>query len=59
MEVSKADFLEAGVQFGHYKNQWHPKMKEFIFSTKNRVHIMDLKKIFDYSQKVFEQVKDL
>ena len=59
MELNKADFLEAGVQFGHYKNQWHPKMKEFIFSVKNRVHIMDLKQIMDHSNLVYDQVKEI
>lgn len=59
MELNKSDFLEAGVQFGHYKNQWHPKMKSFIFSIKNRVHIMDLKQIMDNSFSVYEQVKQI
>lgn len=59
MELNKTDFLEAGVQFGHYKNQWHPKMKNFIFSVKNRVHIMDLKQIMDNSFSIYEQVKKM
>lgn len=59
MEFNKADFLEAGVQFGHYKNQWHPRMKQFIFSVRNRVHIMDFKQIMDHSSAVYEQVRTI
>jgi small subunit ribosomal protein S2 len=34
-------------------------MKEFIFSVKNRVHIMDLKQIMDHSALVYDQVKEM
>jgi len=34
-------------------------MKEFIFSVKNRVHIMDLKQIMDHSNLVYDQVKEI
>ena len=38
------DLLKAGVQFGHEKNRWNPKMKEYIFGLKNNIHIIDLEK---------------
>jgi small subunit ribosomal protein S2 len=59
MEFNKVEFLEAGVQFGHYKNKWHPGMKKFIFSTKNRVHIIDFNQIMNNSITVYEQVREM
>ncbi len=34
--------LETGVHFGHRTNKWNPKMKEFIFTQRNGIHIIDL-----------------
>ncbi len=45
------EMLKAGMHFGHRTNRWHPKMKEYIFTTKNGVYIIDLKK----SQKKLEE----
>lgn len=39
---SVKDLLEAGVHFGHRTEHWHPKMKPFIFGSKNNVHIIDV-----------------
>ncbi len=36
--------LEAGVQFGHQTKRWNPKMKEYIYSTRDDIYIMDLQK---------------
>lgn len=36
--------LQAGMHFGHRTNRWHPKMKQYIFTAKNGVYILDLKK---------------
>ena len=36
--------LEAGVHFGHQKSKWNPKMKEFIFTEKSGIYIIDLQK---------------
>lgn len=38
------DMLKAGMHFGHRTNRWHPKMKQFIFTSKNGIYILDLKK---------------
>ncbi|MDI3496055.1 MAG: small subunit ribosomal protein [Patescibacteria group bacterium] len=38
------EMLQAGMHFGHRTNRWHPKMKEFIFTSKNNIYIIDLKK---------------
>ncbi len=41
---SLESMLKAGMHFGHRTNRWHPKMKQFIFTSKNGVYIIDLKK---------------
>jgi small subunit ribosomal protein S2 len=38
------DLLEAGVHFGHQTQRWNPKMKKFIFTARNGIYIIDLKK---------------
>lgn len=41
---SAQELLEAGVHFGHKTSRWHPKMEQYIFSTRNSIHIFDLEK---------------
>lgn len=36
------ELLEAGVHFGHYTRRWNPKMRPFIFTERNGIHILDL-----------------
>ncbi len=38
------ELLQAGVHFGHQKSRWHPKMKDYIFTERSGVHIIDLEK---------------
>ncbi len=40
--VSMKDLLEAGVHFGHRSRRWHPKMRSYIFTERNGIHIIDL-----------------
>ena len=42
--VSMSYLLEAGVHFGHQTKRWNPKMKEYIFSVRDDIHIIDLQK---------------
>lgn len=44
---SMQDLLEAGVHFGHQTRKWHPKMGQFIFGAKDKIHIIDLEKTVD------------
>ncbi len=37
-----ADMLQAGVHFGHQTSKWHPKMKKFIFGSRQGIHIINL-----------------
>ena len=41
-DVTIKELLEAGVHLGHKTFRWNPKMKEFIFGSKNSIHIIDL-----------------
>ncbi|MEM7056254.1 MAG: 30S ribosomal protein S2 [Pseudomonadota bacterium] len=41
-EFSMRQLLEAGVHFGHQTHRWNPKMGEFIYGSRNGIHIMDL-----------------
>lgn len=45
--VGLTELLEAGVHFGHQTRRWNPKMRRFIFSEKNGIHIIDLRKTLD------------
>ena len=42
--VSMRQMLEAGVHFGHQTRFWNPKMAEFIFGERNKIHIINLEK---------------
>src|SRR6056297_2924019 len=41
-EFSMRQLLEAGVHFGHQTARWNPRMSEFIYGSRNGIHIMDL-----------------
>src|SRR5450759_4296922 len=41
-EFSMRQLLEAGVHFGHQAHRWNPKMGQYIFGTRNNIHIVDL-----------------
>lgn len=43
-EISLKELLEAGCHFGHQTTRWNPKMKPYIFTTRDRIHIFDLVK---------------
>ena len=42
--VSKKQLLESGVHFGHATRRWNPKMKKYIFASRNGIYIIDLQK---------------
>ncbi|MCM8528277.1 MAG: 30S ribosomal protein S2, partial [Lentisphaeraceae bacterium] len=44
MAITVQDLLEAGVHFGHQTKRWNPKMKPYIFGSRNGIHIFDLGK---------------
>lgn len=46
-DVTLQELLEAGVHFGHQTKRWNPKMKPFLFTQKNGIHIIDLEKTLE------------
>ena len=42
--LNMKELLEAGVHFGHQTRRWNPKMKPYIFGSRNGIHIIDLQK---------------
>ena len=57
--VSMSNLLEAGVHFGHQTKRWNPKMKEYIFSTRDDIYIMDLQKTTDALETSYEVIKNI
>jgi small subunit ribosomal protein S2 len=50
--------LEAGVHFGHRTRRWNPKMKPYIFTERNGIHIIDLQQTIIHLNKAFETIRD-
>ena len=42
--VSMREMLEAGCHFGHQTRFWNPKMAQYIFGSRNKIHIINLEK---------------
>ena len=55
--VSMNYLLEAGVQFGHQKRRWNPKMKEYIFTTRDDIYIIDLQKTVKKLEEAYDALK--
>jgi small subunit ribosomal protein S2 len=52
--LNMKDLLEAGVHFGHQTKRWNPKMKPYIFGSRNGIHIIDLQK----TVRLFDEIND-
>ena len=57
--VSMNYLLEAGVQFGHQKRRWNPKMKEYIFTTRDDIYIIDLQKTVKKLEEAYNAMKEI
>jgi small subunit ribosomal protein S2 len=58
-DVSMRRMLEAGVHFGHQTRFWNPKMSEFIFGERNKIHIINLEKTVPLYKEAAEFVRKL
>ncbi len=56
-QVGLNQLLEAGVHFGHQTRRWNPKMRRFIFTERNGIHIIDLRKTLDRLRAAEEVVR--
>jgi small subunit ribosomal protein S2 len=57
--VSMKQLLEAGVHFGHQTRRWNPKMKNYIFTERNGIYIIDLQKTVKLMDTAYNFVRDL
>ncbi len=57
--VSMNYLLEAGVHFGHQKRRWNPKMKEYIYTTRDDIYIIDLQKTVKKLEEAYEAMKEI
>ncbi len=56
--VTMKALLEAGVHFGHRTRRWNPKMKPFIFTERNGIHILDLQQTIVRLEQAYNLVRD-
>jgi len=52
------ELLEAGVHFGHQSQRWNPKMKPYIYSSRNNIHVIDLHKSIPLIEKAYTFIKE-
>jgi small subunit ribosomal protein S2 len=57
-DFSMRQLLEAGVHFGHQAHRWNPKMAEYIFGTRNNIHIIDLAQSVPMLHRALQAVSD-
>ena len=57
--VSMSYLLEAGVHFGHQTKRWNPKMKEYIFTARDDIYIIDLQKTARKIEEAYAALKEI
>ena len=57
-DFSMRQLLEAGVHFGHQSHRWNPKMSEYIFGTRNNIHIIDLTQSVPMLHRALQAISD-
>ena len=58
-DYSMRQLLEAGVHFGHQGHRWNPKMAEYIFGTRNNIHIIDLTQTVPMLHRALQAVSEV
>jgi small subunit ribosomal protein S2 len=56
--VTMRELLECGVHFGHQTKRWNPKMKKYIFTARNDIHVIDLQKTLKLIEETYVIIKD-
>jgi small subunit ribosomal protein S2 len=59
MSVTMRQMLEAGVHFGHQTRYWNPKMADYIFGQRNKIHIVNLEKTMAMYQEAIKYIRQL
>ena len=57
--ISMKQLLEAGVHFGHQTRRWNPKMREYIFTERNGIYIIDLQKTVKKADEAYDYMRSL
>ena len=57
--ITIKQLLEAGVHFGHHTRRWNPKMKEYIFTERNGIYIIDLQKTVKKVEEAYMFVREI
>ncbi len=57
--VSMKQLLESGVHFGHATRRWNPKMKKYIYTSRNGIYIIDLQKTADQIEKAYAALLEI
>ena len=57
--ISMKKLLEVGVHFGHQTKRWNPKMAPYIFTSRNGIYIIDLKKSSDKLDEAYQAMKEI
>ena len=64
--IAMKELLEAGAHFGHQTKRWNPKMRPYIYGTRNQIHIIDIRQTIKglllakkFVQKVVSEGKDV
>jgi small subunit ribosomal protein S2 len=57
-EINVKDLLEAGAHFGHQTRRWNPKMRPFIYTQRDGIHIIDLQQTVDQAAKAYKFLAD-
>ncbi len=53
------ELLTAGVHFGHISSRWNPKMQDFIFTTRNKIHVINLEKTLEKLKSAMDFARDV
>jgi small subunit ribosomal protein S2 len=53
------EMLDAGVHFGHLSSRWNPRMEPYIFTTRNRVHVINLEKTLEKMKVALDFIRDV
>ena len=56
--VTMRQLLECGVHFGHQTKRWNPKMKPYIFTSRNGIHIIDLQQTIRIIKNIYLTIKN-
>ena len=56
--ISMKALLESGVHFGHRTNKWDPRMRQYIFTERNGIHIIDLQQTVKFLDIAYDIVRD-